>query len=43
VLAQDDQLRARDGLKMIEALQKDVGGRTAGTAFGSEQFDQDGM
>jgi hypothetical protein len=38
VLAQNDQLRARDGLGCIDFIQENICRRTAGAALGSEQL-----
>ena len=40
VLAEDDQLGTGNGLGLVQLLQDDVGGRTAGAAFGSEELNE---
>ncbi len=42
VLAQNDQLSASDGLAFVHVADELVDGRTAGAAFGGEEFEQDG-
>src|SRR5258705_2277783 len=41
MLAKHDDLRAINGLRLVELCQKSVGGRATGTALRSEQFHQD--
>jgi hypothetical protein len=43
VLAEDNELGAGDGLKGVQLLKKAIGGRTTGTAFGSEKFNENRM
>ena len=42
VLAEHDQLGARNGLVLVQFLQHDVGRRTARASFGSEELDENG-
>jgi hypothetical protein len=43
MLAEDNQLGARNGLGGVQLFEKDIGRRTAGAALGSEELDQDGI
>ena len=43
VLFEHEDLDAVEGLFVAELLEEGIGGRTTGTAFGSEEFDDDGL
>src|ERR1700683_1135626 len=43
VFTEDDQLRVRNGLYRVQLYEEGICGRTSGTAFRSEQLNENGM